>query len=266
MKGEGRLRKRLRHLGGRAIHKYGLIEDGDRIAVGVSGGKDSLVLISFLAELRARAPVKFDLGVFHLEPDAGAAGLSPESLAVSLGRMRAWLEELPLDFLHLEAAPELPELADWRPGQPSPCWNCARLRRNRLFDLCRDYRANRLALGHHLDDAVETLLMNIFHSGKLEGLAARQELFSGRLAIIRPLMLTPEELVRNLAAEQGLPVLPKTCPADGRTTRQTVKELAASLVRGNPKIRGNLAAVAEAAGFGPMRAGEAIKPVPGREH
>lgn len=235
--------KRLRHLGGRAIHQYGLIEDGDRIAVGVSGGKDSLVLIRFLAELRSRAPVKFDLGVIHLEPASEAS----ETLAVALGKMRAWLEALPLDFLHLEPAPEVPELAVWKPGDPSPCWNCARLRRKRLFDLCRTHRANRLALGHHLDDAIETLLMNIFHSGRQEGLAARQELFEGRLTIIRPLMLTPEELVINLAASWYLPVLPKTCPADGRTTRQEVKELVASQVRDHPKIRGNLAAVAEAA-------------------
>lgn len=257
-----RLQKRLRHLAGRAIHKYDLIRAGDRLAVGVSGGKDSLVLIKFLAELRARAPVKFELGVIHLEPAPLAqSGLSPEALSTALGRMRAWLEELPLDFLHLEPAPEVPELNTWQPGRPSPCWNCARLRRKRLFDLCRDYRANRLALGHHLDDAIETLLMNIFHSGKLEGLVAGQELFEGRLTIIRPLMLTPEDLVRNLAAEQGLPVLPKTCPADGRTTRQTVKELVASLVQGNPKIRGNLAAVAEAAGLSvgtERRAGAAV--------
>lgn len=200
--------------------------------------------------------MKFDLGVIHLEPASGDS----EALA-ALGRMRAWLKTLPLDFLHLEAAPEVPELAAWRPGEPSPCWNCARLRRKRLFDLCRSYRANRLALGHHLDDAIETLLMNIFHSGRLEGLAARQELFEGRLAIIRPLMLTPEELVRHLAVDWDLPVLPKTCPADGRTTRQEVKELVASQVREHPKIRGNLAAVAEAAagrrprGLHPMEQG-----------
>lgn len=245
--------KRLRHLGGRAIHQYGLIEDGDRIAVGVSGGKDSLVLIRFLAELRTRAPVKFDLGVIHLEPASGAS----DTLPVALGKMRAWLETLPLDFLHLEAAPEVPGLDSWRLGEPSPCWNCARLRRKRLFELCRLHRANRLALGHHLDDAIETLLMNIFHSGRLEGLAARQELFEGRLTIIRPLMLTPEELVLNLASDWDLPVLPKTCPADGRTTRQEVKELVASQVRGHPKIRGNLAAVTEAAaGRNPRKQGE----------
>lgn len=245
---DGRPYKRLRHLAGRAIHQYGLIEDGDRLAVGVSGGKDSLVLIRFLAELRARAPVKYGLGVIHLQPSQEIAGQSGAELARALDRMRAWLGELNLDFCHLEAAPPVPELSAWRPGSSSPCWNCARLRRKRLFDLCRQYQAGRLALGHHQDDAVETLLMNIFHSGNLEGMAARQELFEGRLTIIRPLILTPEDLVLKLAADWALPVLPKTCPADGRTTRQEVKEMVASLVLGHPKIRGNLAAVAEAAG------------------
>jgi len=245
--GDGRPFKRLRHLAGRAIHQYKLIEEGDRIAVGVSGGKDSLVLIRFLAFLAARAPVKFSLGVIHLEPAPDLAGLSRESLESSLSDMRAWLADLPLDFLHLEAVPRVPELADWRPGGPSPCWNCARLRRNRLFDLCRHYGVKRLALGHHLDDAVETLLMNMFYSGRLEGLAARQELFSGRLALIRPLILTPEELTRRLAADWRLPVLPKTCPVDGHSTRQEVKNLVASLTLQRPTIRGHLAAVAETA-------------------
>lgn len=245
--GDGRPLKRLRHLAGRAIHKYKLIQDGDRIAVGVSGGKDSLVLIHFLTELAARAPVKFSLGVIHLEPAPMVTGLAQEELDSSLARLKAWLADLPLDFLHLEAAPEVPELAAWRPGGPSPCWNCARLRRKRLFDLCRYYQADSLALGHHLDDAVETLLMNIFHSGRLEGLGARQELFSGRLTIIRPLILTPENLARRLAVDWGLPVLPKTCPADGQTTRQEIKNLVASLAEDRPKIRGHLAAAAEAA-------------------
>lgn len=248
MSSDGRPYKRLRHLAGRAIHQYGLIKDGDRLAVGVSGGKDSLVLIRFLAELRARAPVKFGLGVIHLQPRQDIAGQSEEELARALDRMRVWLAGLELDFCHLEAAPPMRVMSFWRPGWPVPCWNCARLRRKRLFDLCRQYQANSLALGHHLDDAVETLLMNIFYSGNLEGMAARKELFEGRLTIIRPLILTPEDLVMNLAADWDLPVLPKTCPVDGRTTRQEVKELVASLTRDHPKIRGNLAAVAEAAG------------------
>lgn len=241
--------KRLRHLAGRAIDEYGLIKDGDRLAVGVSGGKDSLVLINFLAELKSRAPVHFELGVIHLEPDPLTTGLSRAALDESLGRLRSWLRELPLDFLHLEAAPAVAGLAQWVPGGPSPCWNCARLRRKRLFDLCREYQSNCLVLGHHQDDAMETLLMNMLHSGKIEGLAARQNLFEGRLTIIRPLILTPENLVRALAVEQSLPVLPKTCPADGHTVRQEVKNLIASLTTTRPKVRGNLASVSAKAAW-----------------
>ncbi len=227
--------RRLKHLAGRAIHEYALIAEGDVVAVGVSGGKDSLVLTAFLADLRRRAPVRFGLGAFHLEP------------ADQEGALRPWLEGLDLDFIHREPAPLVAELAEYRPGGPSPCFPCARARRNRLFELAREYRVNRLALGHHLDDAVETLLLNIFYSGRLEGLAARQDLFEGRLSIIRPLFLVPEELVVRLASDQALPVLPKTCPADGRTRRQEVKELVADMTRRNPKVFGNLTASVMAA-------------------
>lgn len=231
-KPDGRPERKLRHLAGRAIHDYRLIAEGDRLAVGVSGGKDSLLLAAFLAELRARAPVHFEVGVIHLGPDGETLG--------------DWFDSLHLDFIHVEAAPEVPEIERWRPGEPSPCFVCSRARRSRLFALCRDLGANRLALGHHLDDAMETLLMNIIHSGRVEGLQARQDIFEGRLAIIRPFFLTPEKLISRLSGDWKLPVRPKSCPADGRTVRQEIKELIAALAARNPKIYGNLTASATA--------------------
>ena len=223
----GRAWRKLKHLAGRAIHDYGLIGAGDRLAVGVSGGKDSLLLIRFLADLKGRAPVSFELGAIHLGPGDGFG---------------AWLDGLGLDFIHREPAPKVPGLAAWRPGDPSPCYECARLRRNRLFELCREYRVSRLALGHHLDDALETLLMNMIYSGRLEGMMPRQELFEGRLSLIRPLFLTPEALVIELSKELGLPVRPSGCPADGHTRRQDIKEMVAGLTGRNPKVYGNLTA------------------------
>jgi len=226
---DGRSARKLRHLGGRAIHSFDLISDGDVIAVGVSGGKDSLVLAAFLSDLRRRAPVDFKLGAIHLGADGD-------------GRLKGWLQGLGLDFIHTDDTPEVEEIAFWRPGGPSPCFACSRVRRNRLFSICRDLGINRLALGHHLDDAIETMLMNIFHSGRVHGLQARQDLFEGRLSIIRPLFLTPESLIIRLAAEWSLPVVPKTCPADGHTTRQEIKELVAGVCARHPKTYGNLSA------------------------
>ncbi|UQZ88133.1 hypothetical protein C4J81_02460 [Deltaproteobacteria bacterium Smac51] len=229
-----RLVRRLARLGGRAVVRYRLIADGDVIVTAVSGGKDSLVMTKFLADLRLRAPVKYRIGAVHLGPGGE-------------GALRPWLEALNLDFIHWEAAPVVPELADYRPGGPSPCFNCARLRRNRLFELCRQYGANRLALGHHLDDAAETFLMNALHSGRIDGLSPRQELFAGKLSIIRPLLLTPEGLIKALVDWWGLPVMKSGCPADGHTVRQEIKELVAAMAVRHPKIPGNLSAVVEAA-------------------
>lgn len=230
---DGRPEKRLRHLAGKAIHTFGLISDGDRIAVGLSGGKDSLLLVKFLADLKRRAPVGFELGVFHLGPEGEG------------GPLWRWLQTLALDFIHLEPAPMVPELAAWEPGRPSPCFSCARARRSRLFELCRLRQARSLALGHHLDDAMETLLMNMFFSGSPEPLLARQSLFSGRLALIRPLILTPEALIIQLTGQWRLPVRKSGCPADGLTRRQEVKNLIADLTGRYPKVYGNLGAVAE---------------------
>lgn len=227
-KPEGRLWKRLRHLAGQVIHGHDLIRDGDVIAAAVSGGKDSLIMLHFLADLKRRAPVKIMLGAFHLGEGEGL--------------MRPWLDSLGLDFLHFEPAPPVKELTEYRPGGPSPCFACARTRRNRLFELSRIFGATSLAMGHHIDDAIETLLMNMFYSGRLEGLEARQDLFSGRLKLIRPLFLVPEKLISELRTALGLPLISSGCPADGHTMRQKVKELVAGLAAGNPKVTGNLTA------------------------
>ena len=226
---DGRPARKLRHLAGKAIHGFDLISEGDRIAVGVSGGKDSLLLSVFLADLKRRAPVSFELGAIHLGPDGE-------------GKLAQWLGGLGLDFIHIEDPPEVPEIALWRPGGPSPCFNCSRARRSRLFSICRDLGANRLALGHHLDDAIETLLMNIMHSGRVEGLRCRQDLFEGRLSIIRPLFLVPEALVIKLVENWSLPAAPKSCPADGHTVRQEIKEMVSELTIRHPKVYGNLMA------------------------
>lgn len=235
LKSGGHQARKLRHLAGKAIHGFDLIHEGDRIAIGVSGGKDSLLLSAFLADLKHRAPVKFQLGAIHLGPD-------------EKGQLARWLDGLDLDFIHFEAPPEVPEIALWRPGGPSPCFICSRARRNRLFSLCRDLGVNRLALGHHLDDGIETLLMNIMHSGRVEGLKCRQDLFDGRLSIIRPLFLVPEALIIKLSEAWALPVAPKSCPADGHTIRQEIKEMIADLTARRPKVYGNLTAAATSMG------------------
>lgn len=235
-KSAGLISKKIRHAVGRAIGDYGLIEAGDIIAVGLSGGKDSGLLIHFLADLRRRAPLRFSLGVFHL-------GGGEESL-------RPWLETLKLDFIHFEPAPRPAELVAYVPGGPSPCFVCARARRNRLFELSRSFGVTSLALGHHLDDAIETLLLNIFYSGRLEALAARQALFEGRLKLIRPLILAPEDLVSQVVSALDLPLWSAECPADGHTRRQQMKDIVSALRQGHPKVGGNLVAVSARTAWG----------------
>lgn len=225
--------KNLRHLVGAAIHRYSLIEDGDIILAGVSGGKDSLLMLRFLADLKKRAPVSFKLGAVHLGNGAG--------------NLKPWFKTMALDFYEFLPAPYIAELDNYVAGGPSPCFSCSRVRRNALFEMAGKCGATSLALGHHLDDARETFLLNVFFSGNIDGLLPRQDLFEGRLKLIRPLFLVPENLIRKMAEAWQLPVMSSGCPADGHTTRQEMKNLIAALARKNPKVTGNLTAVVEAA-------------------
>ena len=222
--------KEIIRLTGRAIHDYRMIEAGDRVAVGLSGGKDSLILLRHLASRQERVPVDYTLIAVHLdmgyEDDRQRRLL--EDYVVSLG-VTSHFEIT--DFAPRAHSPE---------NRENPCFLCARRRRQRLFEIAREYDCTKIALGHHRDDLIETLLMNIVYSGAIATMMPAQEFFGGLLTIIRPLCMVPEDIVRKVAEESFLPLVVNGCPSQERSKRKEIKEIIASLARKNDKVKGNI--------------------------
>lgn len=223
------LDKRVRRLVGKAICDFGLIQDGDRILVGLSGGKDSLVLLKVLAERLKVVPIRYDLQAVTV--DLGFGGLD-------LGRLREFVSELGCDLVvkRTDIGPR-----SHRPENPEvPCFLCSRMRRKVLFQTAAELGCNKLALGHTKDDIIVTFFMNVLYSGEISTMVPRQELFGGRLTIIRPLALLDEEKAAAFARQHCLPVMDEGCPTRGKTKRAEVKAWLQELLRRDRRIKGNI--------------------------
>ncbi len=209
----------------RTVESYGMIAPGDRVAVGVSGGKDSLALLYALSRLRTFSPVPFELVAVTL--DLGFPG-------VDHSRVEAYSLSLDVPF-HLVPTQIGPIVFDVR-KEPSPCSLCARLRRGILIQKAKELGCTRLALGHTREDAVETLLMSMFYEGRIHCFEPVSWLTRTEIHLIRPLALVKEDSIRALIDDLGLPVLPSPCPATGTTARRRVEDLLAGLSEGDPEL------------------------------
>jgi tRNA 2-thiocytidine biosynthesis protein TtcA len=221
--------KEIRSLVGKAIHRYGLIQDGDRILVGVSGGKDSLSLLHLLKERLKRVPIRYELFTVHID------------LGFNSGRahiLRDYFEKEGLTY-HIEFT-DIGKRANSPANRENPCFLCAWERRKKLFQLANRFKCNKVALGHHKDDIIETLLINIFYSGEISTMLPLQSLFKGKITLIRPLSLVEEREIERFAQAKDLPFGPSGCPSSGRTKRKEAKEIIASLNRKNHRVKGNI--------------------------
>jgi tRNA 2-thiocytidine biosynthesis protein TtcA len=209
-----------------------MIEEGDRIAVGLSGGKDSYCLLMLLGELQRRAPVRFELTA--LTVDAGYPGF--DTAAISRFCSDNGFCHQVLSTTHYDIIQE-----KLRPGS-SFCSLCARLKRGTLYGAVRQMGYSKLALGHHRDDFIETLLLNQFFVGSLKAMSACMLADSGDVTVIRPLVYVAEQDTARLAAEAGLPVVSCSCPVAGSPDlqRQRMKELLSSLEKDIPHIKNSL--------------------------
>lgn len=194
---------------GRAIGDYQMIREGDRILLGVSGGKDSLSLLQMLLHLQRYAPVAFHVGAITVDPQI--AGFDPSPL-------RAYMAELGVPY-HYEAQP-LQEQAEAQMVKDSFCSFCARIKRGIMYRVAREEGYTVLALGQHLDDLAESFLMSAFHEGRLQTMKAHYLVDAGDLRVIRPLVYVRERQLADFAREAGLPVVPDSCPACFRTPTQ----------------------------------------------
>jgi len=216
---------------GRAIADFGMIRAGDRILLGVSGGKDSLSLLEILRHLRSYAPVRFELAVLTIDPEV--PGFDPEPLVEWYAR-----REVPW---HYERQPIMEQARAHMDGD-SFCAYCARMKRGIMYRLCRDHGYNVLALAQHLDDLGESLLMSMFHGGQLRTMKAHYRNDAGDVRIIRPLVYCRERQTRDYAASAALPVVPDSCPACFQmpTRREHMKALLAREEAEHPQLFANL--------------------------
>ena len=202
---------------------FHLIEPGDRVAVGVSGGKDSLLLLHALSLYRKFSHKDFTLMAFTI-----SMGLEPFDLS---GIHRLCQE---LDIPYVVKQTEIGDIIFNKRKEKNPCALCAKMRRGALNDMCLEYGCNKLALGHHRDDAIETLLMSLFYEGRFHTFHPKTYLSRTGITAIRPLCYLPEYHVRHMVQELNLPVVKSPCPANGETKRQEMKELMQALRKRYP--------------------------------
>lgn len=216
---------------GRAIADFRMIRDGDRILLGVSGGKDSLSLLHILRHLRTYAPVRFDLAVLTVDPQV--PGFDPEPLKV-------YFTGLGVPWFY-ERQPIMEQAVGHMDGD-SFCAYCARMKRGIMYRMCRTEGYGVLALAQHLDDLAESLLLSLFHGGQLRTMKAHYVNQEGDVRIIRPLAYCRERQTAAFAAAAGLPVVPDNCPAcfSAPTRREHVKALLAREEDMHPHLFANV--------------------------
>lgn len=210
----------------RCVDDYKMIDPGERVAVGVSGGKDSLALLTLLAALRQYHPAKFQLEAFTI--DMGMPGMDFTPVAEYCDKL-----EVPYHRIQTDIGPII---FDYR-KEKNPCAMCAKMRRGALGSAILDAGIHKIALGHHYDDAVETFLMSLFYEGRISCFEPVTYLDRTDVTQIRPLLYVGEKSIENLASRMALPVVHNTCPADKHTKRQEIKELIAMLQTRYPDLK-----------------------------
>jgi len=206
-----------------------MIEDGDRVMVGLSGGKDSWALLQTLDQLRRRAPIDFSLIAVNV--DSGYKEFKHDLIAKTC-QERGWEYRIE----HTTIGEVMDDILE---ANATPCSLCARLRRGVLYRIATEVGATKIALGHHLDDFIETLLLNLFFAGALKAMPARLVSDSGEHVVIRPLVYVTEDEARLYAKECSLPIIGCCCPACGDLSlqRQRVKRLILDLEREHSGVK-----------------------------
>ena len=214
---------------GKALHDYGMIQDGDRIAVGVSGGKDSWALLWLLSDMRRRAPIQFDLFPIYIDP--GFEG-GPGKIISSQGREMGFT-------VHVEST-DHGLVAHSEANRENPCFLCSRLRRKRLFEIADALGCRKLALAHTKEDLIETLFLNMCYAGEISTMVPLQPFFNGRFQLIRPLAYAGDDDLKRFTRQMQWPIQENPCPSAGKTKRAEIKVLLQQLYGSNAKIRGNI--------------------------
>lgn len=213
----------------KAIDDYNMIEDGDKIAVGLSGGKDSITLLMALKNLQIFYPKKFEVIAISINP--GFEFFNSEFL-------KKTCDDIGVQYV--EEKTHIKEIVFDIRNEKNPCSLCANLRRGILNSVAIREGCNKIALGHNEDDVLETFFLNLLYAGNLSTFAPTSYMDRSKITLIRPMIYIPEKEVRKFVKRQSIEVMPKVCPMDGISKRESIKELIAKLAKDIPTVRANV--------------------------
>jgi tRNA 2-thiocytidine biosynthesis protein TtcA len=226
-----RLEKKLLHYTGKAIADFGMIENGDRIMLCLSGGKDSFTMLTILRKLQQKAKIKFDIFVFTL--DQAQPGWDDRAL-------RAYLDKLEVNYIILNRD-TYSIVKEKLPEGKTYCSLCSRLRRGIIYSYAEEHGYNKIALGHHRDDLIQTLLMSILYNGQIKSMPPKLLSDNKKHIVIRPLAYCQESDIIKFAAAQNYPIIPcSLCGSQQNLARVRIKRLLKDLAAENPKIPSNI--------------------------
>ena len=211
-----------------AMEKYNMIEDGDKIAVGLSGGKDSVALLAALSQMRVFYPKKYSLVAITVD-------MRFDNKDSDFSELQKLCERLDVDFVIKKT--ELADIIFNIRNESNPCSLCAKMRRGILHDTAIENGCNKVALGHHMDDAAETFLMNLLKGGNIDSFCPVTYLSRKDIHVIRPMVLASEALVAGAVKHANLPIVKSKCPMDKTSERQKTKDLIKELNKEYPGIR-----------------------------
>ena len=213
----------------KAIEHYNMIEDGDKIAVGLSGGKDSITLLMGLKALQRFYPKKFEIV---------AISINPGFEFFDTNFLKELCEKINVDFV--EAESHIKEIVFDIRKEKNPCSLCANLRRGILNSTAIENNCNKIALGHNEDDVLETFFLNMLYAGNLSTFAPVSYMDRSKITLIRPLVYAPEKEIKKFIKRENIKVMPKNCPMDGISKREYMKDLLYKLTIEIPNVRANL--------------------------
>ncbi len=211
-----------------AVDRYNLIDEGDKIAIGVSGGKDSLVLLEALNRLKEFYDKKFQIVALILDPQFNG-------VKTDFSLVEERMKNLNIDYEINRSL--LGEIIFKERKEKNPCSLCAKMRRGILHNMSKSHGCNKIALGHHYDDAVQTFFMNLFNSGRIGCFSPKSYLSRKDIWIIRPMIFCRERDILSFANRNRMPVVKSLCPADGVTSRKKTEDLIKNLEKTYPDLR-----------------------------